>query len=222
MWVTPCGAQVAARWSPNGHSGRRVGPGSFATVPDLPILTERLKLRLFDTSDFDDFHRVFADPEVVRYLLWEPLDRGQAGERLQDRLVRTSLAREGDILWLAIEERSTGVGQARDAAGGASSSGRGRQGRVGGHLGLCHVVRGVPGTSPRPRGSLGRSEIPRHSSPFGSRGTPRRCRSRRRPVGRSPGACYSSRSATEPFGSRISGSAPARAIPIRFATIRFK
>jgi RimJ/RimL family protein N-acetyltransferase len=77
-------------------------------MPDLPIVTDRLRLRLFVASDLDDFHRLFAEPAMVQYLAWEPFDLDQAQQRMNDRLARTSIAREGDILSLAIEERSTG------------------------------------------------------------------------------------------------------------------
>ena len=71
----------------------------------LPITTERLSLRLFTEGDFDDLHALFSDPDVVRYLIWDVLDVDGIWQRLVDRLARTSLEHEGDILSLVIEDR---------------------------------------------------------------------------------------------------------------------
>lgn len=69
---------------------------------DLPIRTERLTLRALTADDLDHHWRLVRDPEVVRYLYEEPLDRDAAARHLEKRLV-AQLPAEGEWLNLAVE-----------------------------------------------------------------------------------------------------------------------
>lgn len=52
----------------------------------LPIRTRRLELRALTPADLDNHLRVFGDPDVVRYLYDEPMDRDAAEAHLARRL----------------------------------------------------------------------------------------------------------------------------------------
>ena len=77
---------------------------------DLPIRTERLTLRALTGDDLDDHWRLVRDPEVVRYLYEEPMDRGAAATHLEKRLV-AQLPGEGEWLNLAVECEGTYLGE---------------------------------------------------------------------------------------------------------------
>ena len=110
-----------------------------------PIEGERVRLELLRAEDFDALYAIQSDPEVCRYLLYEPrtpervhevLERDSAATRLENpddfvqpairdsnsRLIGTmyfKLAsvddRSAEIGWL-LDPRSTGRGYAREAA----------------------------------------------------------------------------------------------------------
>jgi RimJ/RimL family protein N-acetyltransferase len=73
-----------------------------------PVLTERLLLRLFRPGDLDDVTAFQADPEIVRYLYWEPRSRDESREWLAARIAADRLGAEGDAVALAVERRSDG------------------------------------------------------------------------------------------------------------------
>ena len=50
----------------------------------LPIRTERLILREFRESDYDDIHAYGADPEVSRFMIWGPNTHKDTREFLGD------------------------------------------------------------------------------------------------------------------------------------------
>lgn len=77
---------------------------------DLPIRTERLTLRALTVDDFDEHWQLVRDPEVVRYLYEEPLDREAAAAHLERRLV-AQLPAEGEWLNLAVERDGTYLGE---------------------------------------------------------------------------------------------------------------
>ncbi|HYU31467.1 MAG TPA: GNAT family N-acetyltransferase [Thermoanaerobaculia bacterium] len=72
----------------------------------IPILeTERLWLRSFRASDFEDFAAMNADPEVMRFV-GGPWDRGRAWRHLAYLLGYPQLGRPG--MW-AVEQKETGA-----------------------------------------------------------------------------------------------------------------
>ena len=77
---------------------------------DLPIRTERLMLRALTVDDLDDHWRLVRDPEVVRYLYEEPMDRDAAAAHLEKRLV-AELPGEGEWLNLAVEHEGRYLGE---------------------------------------------------------------------------------------------------------------
>lgn len=74
----------------------------------VPVLvTERLRLRTFRKSDFDDYAALNADPEVTRYLGGGgPWDRGRSWRHLAFLIGHWHLAGSG--MW-ALEQKETGT-----------------------------------------------------------------------------------------------------------------
>lgn len=70
--------------------------------PAYPIRTERLLLRPFVASDVDAVHDIESRPEVVRYLMWDVMDRDAAQALLDRRLQQASIEAEGQALLVAI------------------------------------------------------------------------------------------------------------------------
>ena len=75
--------------------------------PTYPIATERLLLRPFEPADLDGLHAMFGREDVSRYLNWEPMDRQRAAALLERRVTQTTIAKEGEGIALALEERAT-------------------------------------------------------------------------------------------------------------------
>jgi RimJ/RimL family protein N-acetyltransferase len=72
---------------------------------DIPILeTERLRLRPFRGSDFDDYAALKADPEVARYLSGEVWDRARSWRHLAFLVGHWHLGGTG--MW-AVEHKET-------------------------------------------------------------------------------------------------------------------
>ena len=69
----------------------------------LPIRTERLTLRAHRPEDLAPLLEVYGDPEICRYLLFEPWTHELAEEQLAKRLLRTDYASEAGALGLVIE-----------------------------------------------------------------------------------------------------------------------
>ena len=78
-------------------------------APDLPIETERLLLRHFETTDLDAVMAYHALPEVQRYLDWKSRDKVECKAALDGMCAQRRLNRPGDTLTLAVERRSDGV-----------------------------------------------------------------------------------------------------------------
>jgi RimJ/RimL family protein N-acetyltransferase len=76
---------------------------------DLPLTTDRLRLRAHRTEDLDDLVVFHGDPLVTRYIPWPTRTREQTREALAVKLGRTRAAAPGDWIVLAVEERSTGT-----------------------------------------------------------------------------------------------------------------
>jgi len=79
----------------------------------LPIATPRLVLRPFSTADLDDVWAYQRQPEVARHLMWEPRDRRQSQQSVDQMVREDRLVEEGDCLTLAVVWPATGtvVGQ---------------------------------------------------------------------------------------------------------------
>lgn len=80
------------------------GPLSF------PIRTERLLLRPWAEIDVEAALPYYSDPEVVRYLLHEVLDRTAMTERVAMRRESIAPAVPGDVLSLAVEHEGALIG----------------------------------------------------------------------------------------------------------------
>ncbi|MFC8619562.1 GNAT family N-acetyltransferase [Micromonospora purpureochromogenes] len=77
-------------------------------VPDLPVRTARLDLRLFTADDFDALHAYQSRPDVTRYLYFGPNDEAASREALARKRARVALREPGDVLNLAMVRRETG------------------------------------------------------------------------------------------------------------------
>ena len=75
--------------------------------PELPILTERLELRVHRPDDVDDMLQFRSDPEVVRYVPWPVSTRADVEEALTKRLTAGRVDAAGEWLILAIVLRAT-------------------------------------------------------------------------------------------------------------------
>lgn len=73
-----------------------------------PLRTERLDLRPFTPADFDVVHAIHSNPDVVRYLYWEPNDEEASRVMLARKMRRSALIDSGDSLSLAVVVRETG------------------------------------------------------------------------------------------------------------------
>jgi RimJ/RimL family protein N-acetyltransferase len=73
------------------------------TGPALPLRTERLTLRAHRPEDLEPLLEVYGDPEVCRYLLFEPWDRADAETQLAKRALRTDYDGEAGALGLVLD-----------------------------------------------------------------------------------------------------------------------
>ncbi|MGZ4616560.1 MAG: GNAT family N-acetyltransferase, partial [Actinomycetes bacterium] len=73
-----------------------------------PLVTDRLRLRVFTPADLDDVTAYQSSAEVVRYLYWEVRGREEVRALLEERSRRDRLEREGDRLVLAVERVDDG------------------------------------------------------------------------------------------------------------------
>lgn len=78
--------------------------------PDLPIVTDRLVLRLFSMDDLDDVWAYMRLPEVGRYMLWAARDREDSREALSRMVAETGLEKDGDYLTLAVTKAGAVLG----------------------------------------------------------------------------------------------------------------
>jgi RimJ/RimL family protein N-acetyltransferase len=74
-----------------------------------PVRTERLLIRAFDAADLDAAHRYQSDPEVTRFLPYEPRDRPTLQAKIAEWSGRRRVATEGDYLDLAVERAEDGL-----------------------------------------------------------------------------------------------------------------
>jgi RimJ/RimL family protein N-acetyltransferase len=76
--------------------------------PAYPIRTDRLGLRPLSTGDIPDLLAYRSDPEVCRYLPFEPMTQAVLAARLAGDLGRTEITKEGDAMTLGAERLSDG------------------------------------------------------------------------------------------------------------------
>jgi RimJ/RimL family protein N-acetyltransferase len=97
--------------------------------PSYPIQLERVRLRPFVQSDFDAVHDMQTRPEVVRYLMWDVMDREAVQAFLERRLRQSAIDGDDAALVLAAvippSDRMIGEFMLR------LSSARHRQGEIG-------------------------------------------------------------------------------------------
>lgn len=75
-----------------------------------PLVTERLRLRLYEAEDAGWLHNLYSQPDVARYLLDEPWTMEVARDKLAERLSKTDLDGETGALALVIEYDGTPIG----------------------------------------------------------------------------------------------------------------
>jgi RimJ/RimL family protein N-acetyltransferase len=79
------------------------------TLPAIPLLTPRLRLRHFEERDFDAVFDMERRPDVVRYLYWPPRTRDEARAALDRRIRMTSFDGDPPAIRLAVTHRQTGA-----------------------------------------------------------------------------------------------------------------
>jgi len=84
-------------------------PNQAEIVTEYPIHTERLILRPIAPSDAAAMHVYKSDPDAVRYVPYEPLERADIEQRIATIWSTTQFTQEGDAVSLAVEERATGA-----------------------------------------------------------------------------------------------------------------
>ncbi|MFJ6194932.1 GNAT family N-acetyltransferase [Micromonospora sp. NPDC092111] len=83
-------------------------PGVSELRPEYPIRTDRLSLRPLTGGDADALLAYRGQPDVCRYLPFEPADRRLISERLAAQWARTTLTDEGQAVTLGIDLARTG------------------------------------------------------------------------------------------------------------------
>lgn len=76
---------------------------------DLILKSDRLILRPFEQSDFDDVLSYYSLPEVQRYLDWKARDRIEAKSAFEAMRKQKRLTRPGEILTLGIVRKADGA-----------------------------------------------------------------------------------------------------------------
>ena len=78
--------------------------------PAYPIETERLLIRPLDAdTDPDDLAAYQSRADVCRYIPYQPRTRDVIAERIADPArTRSTLEKDGEAMWLAVEHRDTG------------------------------------------------------------------------------------------------------------------
>ncbi len=95
-------------------------------LPDS-VRTERLVLRPHCADDVDDLLVFHADPEIVRYVPWEVMDRDQVAAFVEKRMTLLAAPEDGAWVVYAIELDGHVVGEVllkrEDAANGVAELG---------------------------------------------------------------------------------------------------
>jgi aminoglycoside 6'-N-acetyltransferase len=72
--------------------------------------TERLRLRGHRADDLEPLLSYYSDPDVARYIPWEPWSRADAEKHLRKRLARTCLTGPDSVLGLVVEREGRVIG----------------------------------------------------------------------------------------------------------------
>jgi len=75
---------------------------------EMTVKTDRLILRPFERSDFDEVLAYYALPDVQRYLDWKARDKVEAKSAFEAMRKQTRLTRPGEVLTLAVVRKSDG------------------------------------------------------------------------------------------------------------------
>ncbi|MGD7788314.1 GNAT family N-acetyltransferase [Propionibacteriaceae bacterium Y1700] len=84
--------------------------GAVAAEPNLPLITDRLRLRHYRDDDVDAMLSYYADPTVARYLLDEPWDRAKAEQEVARRTGKRHITAEGFGISLVVEHDDAVIG----------------------------------------------------------------------------------------------------------------
>jgi RimJ/RimL family protein N-acetyltransferase len=82
---------------------------ALAVPPQVPIETERLRLRFHTAADYDALVALQSREDVTRMLPWGPRDPGEVRESLQKKIAATAIERDGDPFTLAVEVGDSGA-----------------------------------------------------------------------------------------------------------------
>src|SRR5262245_7155281 len=74
--------------------------------PDLPVFTDRLRLRAFEKSDLDSVLAYYQLPEVQRYLDWKARDKVEVKAALEAMRSQWRLHRPGDTVTFAVARKN--------------------------------------------------------------------------------------------------------------------
>ncbi|GAB3822687.1 GNAT family N-acetyltransferase [Kribbella italica] len=74
----------------------------------LPITTDRLTLRRYRDTDYDDLLKLQSNAEVTRFLLYDPKTPEEVKGTLAGRLADVAMDTDGQALTLAVELTGTG------------------------------------------------------------------------------------------------------------------
>ena len=74
----------------------------------LPIETDRLTLRRYLETDYDDLLKLQSSPDVTRFLLYDPKTPEQVRESLAGRMADVPMDTDGQALTTAVILRETG------------------------------------------------------------------------------------------------------------------
>ncbi|WP_328333782.1 GNAT family N-acetyltransferase [Kribbella sp. NBC_00382] len=75
---------------------------------ELPIETDRLTLRRYLETDYDDLLKLQSSPAVTRFLLYDPKTPEQVRQSLAGRLADVPMDTDGQALTVAVILRETG------------------------------------------------------------------------------------------------------------------
>jgi RimJ/RimL family protein N-acetyltransferase len=75
----------------------------------LPIETDRLTLRRYVETDYEDLLKLQSNPDVARYLLYDVRTPEQVKEALAGRMADAPMDRDGQALTAAVILRDTGL-----------------------------------------------------------------------------------------------------------------
>jgi RimJ/RimL family protein N-acetyltransferase len=84
--------------------------GEPVTPPSLPVRTDRLLLRPYRLDDLEPTLAYYSDPQVARYIPFDPWTRVQAVEHIDKRIRRTGVDGPEAALSLVVERDGSVVG----------------------------------------------------------------------------------------------------------------